>query len=336
MQKKIIDYAKLMYMLKTLNTDSLMQHHNRLLKIATRKSPLAMQQALNVKQALLQHYPTWTIELLPMETAGDTQLSERLMAWGGKGLFVKELECALLNKRADIAVHSMKDVPAEQPDGLEMVAICLRDDPRDVFISIHYDQMMDLPLNAKIGTASLRRQCQLHALRSGLEIQILRGNVNTRLKRLADGDFDAIVLAAAGLKRLNLDTHIKQHFSIHQMLPAPGQGTIGIECRSDDNELKTQLQVLSDPTTAMCLAAERAMAQRLGGSCRAPIAAYCEKIGEQLSLRGLVGTPEGDILLFCHEKGDCTNPTELGLRAANALLSQGAQSILDTLKNASE
>lgn len=319
-----------------LKTELLTPHQNRSLKIATRKSPLAMQQALNVKQALMQHYPTWTIELLPMETAGDTLLSERLMSWGGKGLFVKELECALLDKRADIAVHSMKDVPAEQPDGLEMATICLREDPRDVFISTRYNHIMDLPHKAKVGTASLRRQCQLHGLHAGLDIQMLRGNINTRLKRLTDGDFDAIVLAAAGLKRLNLDTHIRQYFSIHQMLPAPGQGTIGIECRSDDVDLKAQLQVLTDPTTALCLAAERAMAQRLGGNCRAPIAAYCELIGQQLSLRGLVGTPEGDILLFCHEKGDCADPEELGLRAATALLNQGAQSLLDALKSSSK
>lgn len=317
-------------------TELLTSHQHRLLKIATRKSPLAMQQALNIKQALLQHYPTWTIELLPMETAGDALLSERLMSWGGKGLFVKELEYALLDKKADIAVHSMKDVPAEQPDGLEMATICLREDPRDVFISVHYNQIMDLPHKAKIGTASLRRQCQLHGLHAGLDIRVLRGNINTRLRRLVDGDFDAIVLAAAGLKRLNLDAYIRQYFSIHQMLPAPGQGTIGIECRSNDNVLKTQLQVLSDSSTALCLAAERAMAQRLGGNCRAPIAAYCEQVGQQLSLRGLVGTPEGDILLFCHEKGDCAAPEELGLRAAIALQNQGAQSILNALKNSTE
>jgi hydroxymethylbilane synthase len=214
-------------------------------KIATRKSPLAMQQAMSIKETLNQHYPDLIIELLPMETSGDQMLTGLLSELGGKGLFVKELELALLEKRADFAVHSMKDVPTIQPDGLELAVICERDDPRDVFISTKYKHINDLPAGAKVGTASLRRQCQLYGLNKHLNVQMLRGNVNTRLKRLTNGDFDAIILAAAGLKRLGLEQHVSEYFSTHQMLPAAGQGALGIECRSDDLELKKILNILS-------------------------------------------------------------------------------------------
>lgn len=303
------------------------------LKIATRRSPLAMQQARFVQETLMQNYPGLVVELLPMETSGDKMLTSLLNEIGGKGLFVKELERALLDKRADLAVHSMKDVPTLQPEGLELAIICEREDPRDVFISTKYEQIMDLPKGAKIGTASLRRQCQLHSLHASLDIQMLRGNINTRLERLKKGDFDAIVLAAAGLKRLELDHNIRQYFSTHQMLPAAGQGALGIECRSDDEELKKKLSVLADPITTACLEAERALTHHIGGNCRAPVAAFCEKRDEYLSLRGLVGSPEGDILLFCQEKGDITSPKDLGIRAAETLLSQGAEQILKALNS---
>lgn len=301
----------------------------QLLKIATRKSPLAMQQAISVKKALLTHYPDLTIELLPMETSGDKMLGGLLAEVGGKGLFVKELERALLDKKADFAVHSMKDVPTIQPEGLEIAVICHRDDPRDVFISTKYEQITDLPTDAKVGTASLRRQCQLHGLHAHLDIQMLRGNINTRLKRLMDGDFDAIILAAAGLQRLGLEHHIRQYFSIQQMIPSAAQGALGIECRSNDAPLKELLTVLSDPITTSCLQAERALTHRLGGNCRAPVAAFCEKIGEQFSLRSLVGSPEGDIILYSHEKG--SDPEALGLLVAENLLNQGADEILKML-----
>lgn len=290
-----------------------------------------MQQALSVKEALLKHYPHWQIELLPLETSGDKMLTGPLAELGGKGLFVKELEKALLDKKADLAVHSMKDVPTTQPAGLEIAVICHRDDPRDVFISTQYEQIMDMPPKAKIGTASLRRQCQLHGLHAHLDIHVLRGNINTRLQRLVNGDFDAIVLAAAGLKRLGLEQHIKQYFSTHQLLPSAGQGALGIECRADDAELKKKLRVLADPVTTACLEAERALTHRLGGNCRAPVAAFCELIDKQLSLRGLVGSAEGDILLFAHSRGEFSEPHELGIRVAEELLSQGAHEILKSL-----
>ena len=302
------------------------------LKIATRKSPLAMQQAMSVRDVLLKHYSDLSIELLPMETTGDTMLSGSLNEIGGKGLFVKELERALLEKRADLAVHSMKDVPTVQPEGLELAVVCKREDPRDVFISTRYQHMMDLPPGATIGTASLRRQCQLYGLSTTVNVQLLRGNINTRLKRLKDGDFDAIVLAAAGLKRLNLESHIQHYFSTSEMIPSAGQGALGIECRRDDEALKKRLAVLSDPVTKACLQAERALTHRLGGNCRAPVAAFCERQGEEgLLLRGLVGSPKGEILLSCDKQGELVSPEALGIRVAEALLEQGAGKILAAL-----
>lgn len=261
-----------------------------------------------------------------MTTSGDQMLETRLSNIGGKGLFVKELEKALLDGKADLAVHSMKDVPAEQPEGLEIAVICHREDPRDVFISEQYEHIADMPPGAKIGTASLRRQSQLYGSYPHLDIEVLRGNVNTRLKRLQDGDFDAIVLAAAGLKRLGLESHIKHYFSTDQILPSAGQGALGIECRSNDIELKQILRVLADPVTTACLEAERAMTRKLGGNCRAPVAAYCEWMDGLYFLRGFVGSPKGDELLFCQEKGE--NPALLGLQVAENLLNQGAEEIL--------
>lgn len=297
-------------------------------KIATRKSPLALKQAHMVKDALLTHYPNWTIGLYPMETAGDKMLAGPLMDLGGKGLFVKELEKALLENKADLAVHSMKDMPAIQPEGLELSVIAPREDPRDVFIATRYNQFSDLPPGAKVGTASLRRQCQLYAMKPDLDIQVLRGNVNTRLKRLMDGNFDAIILAAAGLKRLGLEQYITHYFSTEEMIPAPGQGALGLEYRSEDQALKDKLSVLIDPIVQACLTAERTLAQQLGGNCRAPVAAYCEYIENHLSLRGLVGSPKGDILLTCHETGELFEPYALGLRAAKILQEKGAEAVL--------
>lgn len=298
------------------------------LKIATRKSPLALAQALWVKEALLKHYPDWEIELYPIETTGDKMLAEPLMEIGGKGLFVKELEKALLEKKADFAVHSMKDMPALQPEGLEISVIGPREDPRDVFVSLKYKQVTDLPFQAKVGTASLRRQCQLYAQRPDLDIQILRGNVNTRIKRLMEGDFDAIILAAAGLKRLAFEHYATYYFSSDEFIPAPGQGALGLEYRSEDQALKNKLGVLMDPVLQACLMAERTLAYQLDGTCRAPVAAFCEYVDNQLSLRGLVGSPKGDILLSCHEKGPLSEPQALGIRAAKILHDQGAEAVL--------
>ncbi len=298
------------------------------IKIATRKSPLALKQALLVKEALLKHYPDWNIELYPLETSGDKMLSGPLMDRGGKGLFVKELEKALLEKKADLAVHSMKDVPALQPEGLEISVIAPREDPRDAFISIKYQKLEDLPHGAKVGTASLRRQCQLYAMRSDLDIQILRGNVNTRLKKLIDGEFDAIILAAAGMKRLGFEERIQYYFSTTQMIPAPGQGALGLEYRSDNLILKEKLNVLMNPITSACLIAERTLARQLDGNCRAPVAAFCEYNENRLYLHGLVGSPKGDIILSCQEKGELSEAQELGMRAAKNLEEQGAAAVL--------
>ncbi len=298
------------------------------LKIATRKSPLALKQATLVKDMLLQHYPDWIIELYPLETTGDKMLTGPLMEVGGKGLFVKELERALLDNKADFAVHSMKDMPAEQPQGLDLLIIGEREDPRDAFISKKYLHLADLPLHAKVGTASLRRQCQLYAMRPDLDIQILRGNINTRLERLINGDFDAIILAAAGLKRMNLEEHIKHYFPTDEMVSAPGQGALGIEYRIQDVELQEKLKVLTQPSISACLLAERAFAKQLGGNCRAPVAAFCEYKENKLVLQGLVGSPKGDILLSCNEEGQLTEPQALGLRAADILKSQGADAVL--------
>jgi hydroxymethylbilane synthase len=301
----------------------------RTLKIATRKSPLAMQQALLIKDALVCHYPKLSVELLPLETSGDQMLKGLLANVGGKGLFVKELELALLDKKADFAVHSMKDVPTIQPDGLELAVICKREDPRDAFISIDYEQITDLPDGAKIGTASLRRQCQLHGLHGHLDIHVLRGNIHTRLKRLHESGFDAIILAAAGLKRMGLTQHVRQFFTLEEMLPSAGQGALGLECRTDDIELKKLLAVLSDPVTTTCLEAERALTHRLGGNCRAPVAAFCEKMDDQLFLRGLVGSPRGDVILSAHRIGKDSDA--LGISVAEELLSKGAGEILRAL-----
>jgi len=306
---------------------------HRTLRIATRKSPLAMQQAQFIKESLSKHHPELDIMLIPMETTGDKISGKRLASFGGKGLFVKELEQALLNHQADLAVHSMKDVPTVQPEGLEISTICEREDPRDVLISIKYNNMASLPSGASIGTSSLRRQCQLRALRSDLKIKTLRGNVNTRLNHLSEGRYDAIVLAAAGIKRLHLEHHIREYFSVQHLLPAAGQAALGIECRREDIELKTLLQVLSDPVTQACLEAERALTHQLGGNCQTPIAAFCEVSEGQLSLRGLVGTPEGDIILHCHEKGNIEDPETLGTHAGQALLKQGAGEILKSFVN---
>jgi hydroxymethylbilane synthase len=299
------------------------------LKIATRKSPLALKQASLLKEMLLQHYPDWQIELYPLETTGDKMLSGPLMEVGGKGLFVKELEKALLDKKADIAIHSMKDMPAEQPDGLKLIVIGEREDPRDVFLSKKYDQVADLPSNDKVGTASLRRQCQLYAMRPDLDIQILRGNINTRLQRLMNEDFDAIILAAAGLKRMGFENHIKHYFSLEEMVSAPGQGALGIEYRGEDKALQEKLQVLVDSSVDACLLAERTFAKQLGGNCRAPVAAFCEHKKNKLFLRGLVGSPKGDILLSCYEEGELLEPQALGLRAAKILEDKGAKAVLD-------
>jgi len=299
-----------------------------LIKIATRKSPLAYYQAEWVQKALLSHFKDLKVELLGMLTKGDKFLATPLAEIGGKGLFVKELEVAILENRADIAVHSIKDLPAEFPDHLELAAICKREDPRDVFLSFNHHTLEDLPQGAILGTSSLRRASQVKAKRPDLEIKSIRGNVGTRLGKLQEGQYDAIILAAAGLKRLGEKSGHQQAFSCQDFIPAAGQGAIGIECRSNDLELKAYLKVLDDQPTRICITAERAVNERLGGGCHVPIAAHAELEGQYLRLVGLVGAVDGSTILRVEKSGDASNALDLGMEVAEDLLSQGAAKLI--------
>ncbi len=297
-------------------------------RIATRKSALALWQAEYVKARLEHFHPGLEVELVPMSTQGDVILDTPLAKIGGKGLFVKELEQAMLDGRADIAVHSMKDVPVEFPDGLELHTICEREDPRDAFVSNNHASFNDLPEGAVIGTSSLRRQCQLRALRPDLVIRDLRGNVNTRLAKLDEGQYDAIVLAAAGLIRLEMPERITSFIETDISLPANGQGAVGIECRSDDELMKSLLAPLEHAGTRARVLAERAMNRRLEGGCQVPIGAYAELEGDELTLRGLVGSIDGREILRAETRGSVEQAEELGTRLAEQLLAQGADKIL--------
>lgn len=302
-----------------------------LIRIATRKSPLALWQAEHVRLRLQALNPELSIELVTMSTQGDRVLDSPLAKIGGKGLFVKELENGMLEGSADIAVHSMKDVPAELPDGLGIGAILEREDPRDAFVSNTYSSVEALPHGARVGTSSLRRQCQLRAVRPDLEILDLRGNVNTRLAKLDNGDYDAIVLAAAGLKRLGMEERIARALPPEEMLPAIAQGVIGIECRSNDARVKALISALNDPYTALRTAAERAMNARLAGGCQAPVAGYSELDGDLLHLRGLVGRTDGSDMVRGDISGPPADAASLGEQLAEDLLLRGAKSILDEL-----
>ena len=304
---------------------------NRVLRIATRKSPLALWQAEYVKSRLEQAHSGLTVELIGMTTKGDVILDTPLAKVGGKGLFVKELEVAMLEKRADIAVHSMKDVPVEFPEGLGLVVICEREDPRDAFVSNHYNSIEELPQGAVLGTCSLRRQAQVRERRPDLKIVDLRGNVNSRLQKLDDGQFDAIILAAAGLKRLGFDKRIRRAMPAEESLPAVGQGAVGIECRLDDAETIALLQTLSDTDTTTRVMAERAMNNRLEGGCQVPIAGYSELEGDQIWLRGLVGEPDGTQIIRAQVRGPRGDAEQLGTQLAETLLQQGAGDILQRL-----
>ena len=303
----------------------------QVIRIATRKSPLALWQAEHVAERLRAAHPGLATELVRMTTQGDRILDAPLAKVGGKGLFVKELEVGMLNGEADIAVHSMKDVPVEFPDGLHLAAILNREDPRDALVSNRYGSFEELPADARIGTSSLRRQCQIRARHPGCEILNLRGNVNTRLAKLDAGDYDAIVLAAAGLKRLDFGHRITALLTPEQSLPAIGQGAIGIECRSGDAAVNALLAPLHHRDTADRVLAERAMNQRLQGGCQVPIAGYAELQGDTLWLWGLVGTPDGRRLIRDEITGPREQAEELGQQLADALLLQGADSILREL-----
>jgi hydroxymethylbilane synthase len=300
-------------------------------RIATRKSPLALWQAEHVRERLRAAHPGLEVELVTMSTRGDRVLDSPLAKIGGKGLFVKELEQGMLAGDADIAVHSMKDVPVEFPEGLGIGAILEREDPHDAFVSNRFDAVAALPEAAVVGTSSLRRQCQLRAVRPDLDIRDLRGNVGTRLGKLDNGDYDAIVLACAGLKRLGLGDRIAGTIDADTMLPAIGQGIIGIETRLDDARVGELLTPLHDADTAVRLAAERSLNATLAGGCQAPVAGHAVLEGGELRLRGLVGWPDGSDIVRGEISGQADDAESLGRTLAEDLLARGARPILDAL-----
>lgn len=306
------------------------------LRIATRNSPLALWQAEFVKAELEKLYSDLEVELIGFTTRGDVLLDSPLSKVGGKGLFVKELEVAMLNGDADIAVHSMKDVPMEFPEGLELAVICEREDPRDAFVSNRFSSINELPQGATLGTSSLRRQCQLGAIRPDLKIKDLRGNVNTRLRKLDEGEYDAIVLAAAGLKRLGMQARITDCIDTTTSLPAGGQGAVGIECRSDDEVVKSLLEPLAHSETTYRVVAERALNRRLEGGCQVPIAGFAEVHGSQLSMKALVGSLDGKTILRSEGMATLEQAEALGIRLAENLLSQGAAEILKEVYSATK
>ena len=299
-----------------------------ILRIATRKSPLALWQAEYVKARLLALHPGLTIELVTMTTQGDKILDSPLAKIGGKGLFVKELEQGMLEGRADIAVHSMKDVPVEFPEGLHLAVICEREDPRDAFVSNRFATFEALPQGARVGTSSLRRQCQILHRRPDLQITTLRGNVNTRLRRLDEGEYDAIILAAAGLIRLGFQERIRETLDPLVSLPAIGQGAVGIECRVNDPRVNALIAPLNHADTALRVRAERAMNLRLQGGCQVPIGGYAVIEHGVLLLRGLVGRPDGSEMVRGDIAGRPQDAEELGHTLAEDLWSRGAEQIL--------
>ena len=301
-------------------------------RIATRKSPLALWQAEEVRRRLQLAHPGMVVELVTMTTKGDQMLDSPLAKIGGKGLFVKELEVGMLEGKADIAVHSMKDVPVHFPEGLHLSVIMERENPLDAFVSNTYENINELPNNARVGTCSLRRQCQLKARHPDFELLDLRGNVNTRLAKLDAGEFDAIILAAAGLIRLAMPERIRWQIPAEVSLPAVGQGAIGIECRIDDSATNELLGVLNDPPTAIRLTAERAMNKHLNGGCQVPIAGFAEFDNDQLRMRGLVGLPDGSKTLYSEKFATPDSAEALGIEIADDLLFQGAGKILESLR----
>ncbi|SFV84128.1 Porphobilinogen deaminase [hydrothermal vent metagenome] len=301
---------------------------NKTLKIATRKSPLALWQAEHVKARLEAHHPSLNIELVKMTTQGDQILHSPLSKIGGKGLFIKELEQGMLAGEADIAVHSMKDVPYEIPPGFELGAILKRENPFDAFVSNHFDSINDLPQGATVGTCSMRRIVQLKAIRPDIEILDLRGNVNTRLKKLDDGEYDAIILACAGLIRLGFEDQIKQQIPEDQSLPAVGQGAVGIEIRENDTEILDLIAPLIDIETTYRVSAERAMNARLEGGCSSPVAGFSTIDNDQITLTGLVGNVDSGVILKRQVFGNVAESEALGVELANELISLGARDIL--------
>ena len=301
------------------------------LTIASRESALAMWQAKYIQQRLRQLYPELDVRILGMTTQGDQILDTALSKIGGKGLFVKELEQAMADGRADIAVHSMKDVPMNMPDGFSLAAIGEREDPRDAFVSNQFKNLDELPPGSIVGTSSLRRQSQLLARLPHLKITMLRGNVGTRLKKLDDGQYSAIILAAAGLKRLGLGDRITALIEPEHSLPAVGQGALGIECRSDRQDLIDLVQPLNHPETAHCVRAERAMSRALAGSCQVPLGGFATLANDVLTLRGFVASPDGSQMVANQVQGNPAQDEALGLQLAEQLLARGAGEILAAL-----
>jgi hydroxymethylbilane synthase len=303
----------------------------RRLVIATRRSRLALWQAEHVKARLEALHQGLAVELLPLSTRGDELLDQRLDTVGGKGLFIKELENALADGRAELAVHSMKDVPADLPAGFEIAAILSREDPRDAFVSNKFRKLADLKKNAVLGTSSLRRGAQIKEHRPDVELKLLRGNVETRLAKLDRGEYDAIVLAVAGLVRLGLAARIGERLEPDASLPAPGQGAMGIECMSGRADVMALVAPLADRASAACVRAERAVSLALGGSCSLPLGAYAEFSNGRIQLRALVASEDGSRVLRTEQTGDSGDPESLGRRAADALRAQGAAAILSRL-----
>lgn len=303
----------------------------RIIRIATRKSALALWQAEYVKAALLKAHQNVQVELVPMSTQGDKILDTPLAKIGGKGLFIKELEIAMNEGRADIAVHSMKDVPVDFPEGFGLHAICERENPFDAFVSNTFNDLTSLPQNAVVGTSSLRRQCQLRKMRPDLIIKDLRGNVNTRLAKLDAGEYDAIILAAAGLIRLGMLERIRYEIPANESLPAVGQGAVGIECRNDDAELIALLAPLNHAETATRVRCERAMNAKLNGGCQVPIGSFATLEQQQITLKGLVGSTDGTTLLHATATGTLEQAEVVGEQVAQQLLDQGAGEILAAL-----
>ncbi len=301
------------------------------LVIATRESPLALWQARHIQQRLMALHPGLTVELLGMTTQGDRILDVTLSKIGGKGLFVKELEAALQDGRADLAVHSMKDVPMRLPDGFTLAAILEREDPFDAFVSNRYASLDDLPEGAVVGTASLRRESQLRARYPHLAIAPLRGNLGTRLRKLDEGQFDAIILAVAGLKRLGLAERIRAALPPETSLPAVGQGALGLEIRENRSDLAALLAPLNDVPTAACVRAERTLSLRLNGSCQVPLGAYATLDGDTLTLDSFVAEPDGSRILRAHASGPVADAVQIGETAAANLLAQGADAIIARL-----
>jgi hydroxymethylbilane synthase len=302
------------------------------LRIATRQSRLALWQAQHVAEKLRAAHPDLAVELVPMTTQGDRIVDRSLAQVGGKGLFIKELEIAISEGRADIAVHSMKDVPSDMPPGMTLAAMLPRADPHDAFVSLRHENFSVLPQGARVGTSSLRRQCQLKYARPDLQLLTLRGNVETRLRKLEEGQYDAIVLAAAGLIRLGLADRITHRFDLEQFVPAVGQGIIGIECRADDARSIELVRALNDLLASQCCATERAFALRLQGSCQSPIAAHAQISGGEVQLRGVIGSPDGQEIYRGVHSGAVANLQTVGIELADRLLDAGARPLLEKLR----